>query len=294
MGLLTKLFGKKEQTENVRKRKDNPDVYNIPSESERMNWGIKKAKLTLHYFESCLKNPKTNQQYFSVKVKIEENDKTEHLWLTDPDFDKEGNLFGIVGNEPIDIKKVKIDQKIGIDRNLISDWMIIEDGRLIGGYTIRAIREGLKGESLQNFDKSLGGMYVDDGEDYFKPNFETPEGAILSIEEAYDNDDLDKAVSCKNFIKEAELMLKKTLKTEINNDLIDKTAEVLKLSFIKSLQDDGMPKFKNIKRAFKRQKISDDHFVITEICYYPDGRKSSQRLNTFKTENGWKVLNPEN
>ena len=52
-------------------------------------------------------------------------------------------MFGIVGNEPIDIRSVQLNQKIGIEKSLISDWMIIESGRLIGGYTIRAVRDGL-------------------------------------------------------------------------------------------------------------------------------------------------------
>ena len=47
-----------------------------------------------------------------------------------------------------------------------------------------------------------------------------------------------------------------------------------------------------VTRAFpKRQKISDNNFLITEVCFYPDGGKSIQKLNTFKT--GWKVLNPK-
>jgi uncharacterized protein YegJ (DUF2314 family) len=45
-----------------------------------------------------------------------------------------------IGNEPLSVKNVKIDQQVGIPFEKVSDWMIIEDGRLIGGYTIRAIR----------------------------------------------------------------------------------------------------------------------------------------------------------
>ncbi|PKV51529.1 uncharacterized protein DUF2314 [Aquimarina sp. MAR_2010_214] len=290
MGLLNKLFGSKK---NVRKREGNPDVYNMPSENERMNWGMEKARLTLHYFKKCVENPKDGQQYFSIKARIEDNEKTEHIWLMEPDFDNQGNIYGIVGNEPIDVKNVSINEKIGITFDYVSDWMIIENGRLIGGYTIRAIREGLTGNDLQNFDKSLGGMIIDDGEDYFIENFETPEGAILSLEHAYDNDNLEESINCKDFYKEAEFMLKKTVQIELNDELINNTAEVLKLSFIKNINENGMPKFENIKRAFKRQNISDEHCIVTEICYYPDGGKSEQKLNIFKIGNEWKVLGLE-
>jgi uncharacterized protein YegJ (DUF2314 family) len=293
MGLFSKLFGKKENTNSVRKRKNQPDVVDIQNDDEKMNWAMEKSKLTLHYFEKCLKEPNQNQQYFSIKVKIEDGGKIEHIWLTEPSFDHDGNLFGVVGNKPIDVKSITLNQKIGIDKNLVSDWMIIENGRLIGGYTIRAMRDNLSGQALQNFDKGLGGMIVDDGEDYFLPDDSTPEGAIVKIETAFNEDNIEKAIECKDFNKEAELMLSKMGKIDLGNEIIEKTAEVLKLSFIKSLQENGIPKFQNIKQSFpKREKINDHHIVITEVCYYPDGGKSIQRLNTYKSKNGWKVLSP--
>ncbi|TPN86876.1 YegJ family protein [Aquimarina algicola] len=290
MGFFRKLFGKKD---NVRQREGLPDVYDIPNEDERMNWGMEKARLTLHYFQECLQNPKIGQDYFSIKARIEDNGMIEHIWLTDPSFDNEGNIFGVVGNEPIDVQNVSMNQNIGITKEFVSDWMIIEHGRLIGGYTIRAVREGLAGTQLKNFDQSLGGMIIDEGEDYFTPNLDTPEGAILLLEEAYDHDDIEKAIYCKDFDKEAELMLKETLQIEIDDELIQKTSETLKLSFIQSLQENGMPKFNGIKRAFRRQFKADDHCLVTEICYYPDGGKSFQKINTYKIDNQWKVLSPE-
>ena len=296
MGLFSKLFGKKEKPNNVRQRTDQPDVIDVPNQDEAMNWGMEKARLTIHYFEECLRNPKSSQQYFSVKIKIVDGNKVEHIWLNQPSFDEEGNLFGIVGNEPIDVRSVKLNQKIGIDKALISDWMIIENGRLIGGYTIRAVRDGLPESQLASFDQSLGGMRVDYGEDYFLANNETPEGAIIMIEEAYDEDNMEKAIACKDFSVEAQMMLKKIMKQdlELDNEIVHKTAEALQLSFIAHHQENGMPKFHGVKRAFpKREKISDRHFVITEICYFPDGTATQQKLNTYQTDDGWKVLAPE-
>jgi uncharacterized protein YegJ (DUF2314 family) len=294
MGLLSKIFGKKEEKPIVQSRKNHPDVYFIKDDSDRMNWYMEKANLTLHYFIECLNNPKKDQQYFSVKGRFEDKGMVEHIWLSEPSVDAEGNLFGTVGNEPTNVTTVKLGQKIGITASEVSDWMIIERGRLIGGYTIRAIREGMNPDQQIDFDKTLGGMHVDEGEDHFLPNFETPEGAIIALENAYDSDNLDAAVACKNFQKEAEFMLQKTMGNVLDPDaeLVNSTAEVLKLSFIKGTQEDGMPKFKNVKRAFKREQLSDDHFVITEICYYPDGNSSWQKLNTYRANGEWKVMNP--
>lgn len=293
MGILSKLFERKKDQNNVRKRPNQPDVIDIQSEDEKMNWAMEKSRLTIHHFKKSLKQPNPNQQYFSVKVKIEDAGKVEHIWLIEPSFDNDGNLFGTVGNEPIDVKSVRLNQKIGIDEKLVSDWMIIENGRLIGGYTIRAVRDNLSGEALQNFDRGLGGMVVDAGEDYFLPDNSTPEGAIVKIEHAFNENNIEKAVQCKDFNKEAELMLSKLGDATIDSELLQKTAEVLKLSFIKSLQDNGIPKFNNVKQAFpKREKISENHVIVTEVLYHHDGNSSTQRLNTYKTNEGWKVLSP--
>ncbi|MDQ0966121.1 uncharacterized protein YegJ (DUF2314 family) [Flavobacterium sp. W4I14] len=287
MGLLSKIFGKK----NVAEREGEPDMVYVPSEDERMNWAIEKANLTLWYFEESLKNKRPYQNYFSIKVLITDGDEGEHIWLTDPHFDDEGNLFGTVGNEPVNIRSVKFNQKIGIKRDLISDWMIIENGRLIGGYTIRAIRDGIAEKEKAAFDNSIG-LYIDEGVDHFKTNLETPEGAILAIEKAYNNKDIDAAIACKDFFEEAKSLLS-VMKMEIDQDTINETAEVLKLSFINNIEEHGFPDFSTIQNAFpERKKVDETHWVITEVCWYPDGGKSVQLLNTYKSPKGWVVLGP--
>ncbi|MDQ0639431.1 uncharacterized protein YegJ (DUF2314 family) [Pedobacter sp. W3I1] len=287
MGLLSKIFGKK----NVAEREGEPDMVYVPNEDERMNWAIEKANLTLWYFEKSLKNPQAYQNYFSIKVLITDGDEGEHIWLTDPQFDDEGNLFGTVGNEPVNIRSVKFNQKIGIRRDLISDWMIIENGRLIGGYTIRAIRDGVAEKEKAAFDNSIG-LYIDEGVDHFKANLETPEGAILAIEKAYNNKDIDAAIACKDFFEEAKSLLS-VMKMEIDQHTINETAEVLKLSFINNIEEHGFPDFSTVQNAFpERKKVDETHWVITEVCWYPDGGKSVQLLNTYKSPKGWVVLGP--
>ena len=290
MGLLSRLFGKRKEpvTDD-----DTLPVVNVAGDDERMNWAIEKARATLQYFQNSLITPQHYQQYFSVKVLIEDGEYNEHLWLTTPSFDDEGNLYGVVGNKPVSVKSVAINQKIGIEPHFISDWMIIEDGRLIGGYTIRAIRDGLPESEKMDFDK-MAGLYIDEGIDYFVHDFTTPEGAILCLEDAYDDQDIERAVSCKNFTEEARMLLEKMNENLRNDDILEATAEVLKHSFVKSLKDDGFPLFTGIERVYPlREKITQDLYLITEICIFPDGGRSTQKIYTFRDEEGWKVLGIE-
>jgi len=288
MGLLSKIFGKK----NVEERQGEPDMMYVSNEDERMNWAIEKANLTLWYFEESLKNPQSYQVYFSIKVKIIDGENGEHIWLTEPHFDDEGNLYGTIGNEPVDVTTVKLNQKIGIDRSLISDWMILENGRLIGGYTIRAIRDGIPDKDKSAFDQNIG-LYIDEGVDHFKADGDTPEGSILALEKAYNERNLDAAIACKDFKEEAKMMLSSTSMPQ-DEEIIQQMAEVLELSFVNNLEDHGFPDFTGLQSAFQRERVNNHHYIITEICWFPDGGKSIQKLNVFKSASGWKVLGPIN
>lgn len=57
MGLFSRLFGSKQN--KVRKRTNQPDVIDVQSEDEKMNWAMEKARLTLHHFKSSLLDPST-------------------------------------------------------------------------------------------------------------------------------------------------------------------------------------------------------------------------------------------
>ena len=65
MGLFSRLFGTKKNNDELAQRSDNPNIIDIQSDDDRMNWAMEKSQLTLHYFERCLKSPYPNQQYFS-------------------------------------------------------------------------------------------------------------------------------------------------------------------------------------------------------------------------------------
>lgn len=295
MKILKKIFKRifSPKNNNVRSRDGEPDVYDISGGSERMNWAMEKARLTFDYFNKCLDSPKSSQDYFSIKVRVEDGDKIEHIWLTDPIIDDKKNIIGVVGNNPVDVKNVELGQKIKKDFSFLSDWMIIENGRLIGGYTIRAIRHDMNDEEKENFDRNVVGVFIDEGEDYFLANFETPEGAILSIENAYIEKNLEKAINCKNFKKEAELMLKENIEEKIiDNEIIQKTAETLELSFRKDIKKNGFPKFDKIKRAFERNFITPEYCIITETIYYQDWTKSKHDIGVYMENGEWKVLNP--
>ncbi|UKB82743.1 DUF2314 domain-containing protein [Chryseobacterium sp. MEBOG06] len=238
-------------------------------------YNLYKVKNTLWYFNDLIKIGFSG--YNSVKFKNNEN---VYVWLENVKIEENyysGNLAEN-GNP----------QKILI--NDVIDWMIIEKGRLIGGYTIRHYRDTLDDESKMNFDIDFD-VKIDDGNDFFKPDLATPEGAIIKIENYYSNNDLKGVISCKDFEMEAENLLKET-DAMITAEIKNKIREVLKSSLIETFQSNEFPNFQNIERCFALLEEKQDQRLIEEKVIYQNGNFTFNKLWVWRSKEGdWKVLN---
>jgi len=86
-------------------------------------------------------------------------DRFLFLWLSDVYFHEEENILsGVFFEVPEELTKWhQVDQRIGFDPEDAFDWMIIEDGHAIGGFTIRATRNQLQTEKeRQEYDEYVG------------------------------------------------------------------------------------------------------------------------------------------
>lgn len=234
-----------------------------------------KAKNTVWYFNSLIMNKQT--EYNSVTFK---NNDDVYVWLENVLI--EGDYYS--GN----LAENGNSQKILI--NDVIDWMIIEKGRLIGGYTIRHYRDTLDDESKMNFDIDFG-VKIDDGNDFFKPDLTTPEGAIIKIENFYSNNDLNGVISCKDFEMEAENLLKER-GAIITAETKNKISEALKSSLIETFQSNEFPNFENIERCFTLVEEKQDQRLIEEKVIYQNGNFTFNKLWVWRSREGdWKVLN---
>ena len=276
-------------------KRDDGNIYNVPGNNDQMNWAIEKGRLTVGYFRASLLQPKENQYGFSLKVRLEDENGIEHIWMNDLSVDEDGIFYGVIDGDPVTVKTVKSGTKIGIAISDISDWIIIEDGRLIGGYTVRVYRESLSDNERGAFDQGMG-IIIDFGVDYFEANLQTPEGAILCLEAAYEKGDVAAAIACKDFHTEARLLLSQIPgMDEMDDEIVESTAETLRLSFEAHLRSGDLPNFEGVKRAFpEREFIDKDTVVISEICEHPDGRMSLDRLVVTRFGDEWRVGPPVN
>lgn len=134
---------------------NNPPIISVQDDDAAMNAAIQKARDTvLTEFAPALKSHHPKQIGHSIKVAIKDGDKVEHLWLTPVTF--EGQKFtGKVNNEPKDVKGVKLGTKYSVAPEEISDWMYIDDGKLVGGFSVRVLRDKMPEKERAEFEKGL-------------------------------------------------------------------------------------------------------------------------------------------
>ena len=141
---------------NVVKRDGQPDMVRVKSDDAKMNAAVQQARDSLNVFLEVLKSPKGNQSSFAVKKKFQlAADAGEHIWLIDLSYDGR-NIHGKVNNEPVDVTNVKLGDPASVSPSEISDWMFVEDGKLRGGYTIRALYDLNPASGRKRFEKETG------------------------------------------------------------------------------------------------------------------------------------------
>ena len=116
-----------------------------------MEAAIAAAKQSIGQFLKAFVRPAKNQKSFLVKAAFIEGQQQEHIWLADLDF-KSKPPRGVVGNEPA-LPGIKFMQVVEFHPSQITDWMYIEDGYLVGGYTTRVIRKLMSPEERIAYDE---------------------------------------------------------------------------------------------------------------------------------------------
>jgi uncharacterized protein YegJ (DUF2314 family) len=136
------------------KKTDQPPVTYVEGDDPGMNAAIEKARKSVAQFVTAHKAPKPGQNGFSVKKAFTDGTNTEHMWLMKVTYD--GKAFhGVLNNDPERVTNAKIGDKASVDATQISDWMYIDNKKLVGGYTLRAIRDKMKPDERAKMDKSL-------------------------------------------------------------------------------------------------------------------------------------------
>ena len=121
-------------------------------------------------------------------------------------------------------------------------------------------------------------------------DYSTAEKAISSLELAYDNEDLSQVLISKDFETEAKLILKDA-NLNISEEIVRETAEALRLSLIKNLQENGYPYFGNVNKSLSEvEKINSSLYKLRETLVNEGGRTSIYDVYLSYDGSLWKVV----
>jgi uncharacterized protein YegJ (DUF2314 family) len=130
------------------------------ADDREMNEAMAEARRTLAQFEQRLANPTPTQTMAIIKGRFTEGDLVEHMWLNRIEVTPEG-YRGVLGNDPYELSGVKAGETLVVKRADVSDWIVVDDGKLVGGYTMRVLRSRLPEDERAAFDEQ-NGIQVED------------------------------------------------------------------------------------------------------------------------------------
>jgi uncharacterized protein YegJ (DUF2314 family) len=138
----------------VVRREGQPDFIRLPGQDPEMEKAVQTARESVGTFVAALRARTAKQTSFSVKKPFKDGKQVEHIWLSDASFDGT-NFSGRVDNEPVDVKNVKLGETAVAAKDEISDWFYVDNGKLVGGYTLRVLHARMSPEEKKNFEAQL-------------------------------------------------------------------------------------------------------------------------------------------
>lgn len=119
-----------------------------------MNAAIAQARGSVEQFVARLGRPVSAADFVSVKIGLPTSDGSrEHIWCDNVKVSG-GTFTAKIANEPVD-SRYKLGQQVSAAKGEISDWMYVENGKLVGGYTLRHMVSQMNASERELFKKSV-------------------------------------------------------------------------------------------------------------------------------------------
>ena len=140
--------------ENVVHRDGQPDAFHMSVQDPRFNEAQALARQSVAEFIAAFQRAGPQQRSFAIKVAVIDGSQIEYFWVDLESF-ANGQFTGYIGNEPVDVHSVRRGDRVVIDMERITDWMYVDRGHLVGGFTLRALRTGMSEAARKAFDATL-------------------------------------------------------------------------------------------------------------------------------------------
>ena len=113
-------------------------VMEVENEDPRMEAAVAEARARWPEFVQAFNQG--DGQLFSIKAPVTVDDCTEFIWVKVAGLEPE-YIHGTLGNEPVDLQGLKMDDPIEIPLKDLNDWAFIRNGEPVGLFTTKAIAQ---------------------------------------------------------------------------------------------------------------------------------------------------------
>ena len=109
-------------------------VVPLPPDDPRM---LDAERAARHRFDEFVEAFELRQatDTFAVKAAFRDDFGLEYLWFRVHRLDDD-HLHGTLDNPPRALKSVRCGQVVKVARNLVHDWLVVQNGQTLGGFTL--------------------------------------------------------------------------------------------------------------------------------------------------------------
>ena len=130
------------------------EITPVSAGDAKVNAAIAQARATLPDFWPRFDDHEPGATAFRIKAKLKTpHGGFEHIWV-DVVSHSALAVRGTLANDPADLGDLKFGSEVVVDDAAISDWSYEKDGKLYGGYTMRALMDRQSPE----MQKKVGAM----------------------------------------------------------------------------------------------------------------------------------------
>ena len=125
-----------------------------PDGDARMEAAFEQARATLDLFIEKIETPHPDRTLVAVKTRFfPPGEPSQDLWVDQVTY-ADGSFVGTMGDD-IPSLRLSLGDKVTVEREEVLDWAIVEEEKLVGGYTIRLAVERMSPEEKERFLETL-------------------------------------------------------------------------------------------------------------------------------------------
>lgn len=139
----------------VNKNDSTDEVFVYSKDHEEMNTAQMEARKFYPDFLNALQNGCGGCDNFSVKMRFSYGDGNgEHIWIENL-YVINGKVFGKIANVPENIQGLNYGDTVEIVGKNISDWKYVQNGKLVGAYTLKVMYKKMSDDEKKQLESDL-------------------------------------------------------------------------------------------------------------------------------------------